>query len=539
KGTWKGTAADQKYCATQLIRYIRGMNVFDLKSNLTPIKLTEVCLDGSPGPCESYKTERPCADNPSKSCKLADIFHSTPVTVESPGDPFLCSLGLNAQCVSTLYENFSTSVSSESRCVGSTSSGTCYAPTPLADSTLGARNGAYGDYQKLMASRPRIALVGSNGGMLHAIHVGEPVPPKPEDAGKKGFGTTYTVGTGEEIWAFIPPDLLPKLSLMVGTKHEYFVDGTPMVRDIWADGGLKTTAADGSAKDGTKQADEFRTIAVITERGGGQRYVALDMTDPYLMLNSLTAPSAPATKPFRWMFPNACDPESASMGQSWSNFAPKPPPIGPVRLASAAPGDARRGWEERWVTVLNGGYSSDLSRGRGVYMVDAWTGKLIWSAEAQPGFKSSDPYNDVLNQMMPVAASPALVDIGKAENVERDLDGFFDTMVVGDMGGQVWTFRFMEPGKIDSLTGKVSNWYGARSLEMQREDGSTIGPQNAHAKAPFFHIPSNVLQPETGWLRSFMGTGDRQHLRTTPGADCGPDDLLACVRLKCDVDATL
>jgi len=524
-GPWDGTAAQQKTCAETLIRFVRGVDVFD--------------YDGD----SNKNEERPCADNKAgdtASCKLADIFHSTPVTVESPGDPFLCSLGLNGQCVSTLYEDFSASVSSEPRC--GSGGKPCYKPTPLAASTKGMKNGAYGDYMKTMETRPRIALVGSNGGMIHAIHVGEPVIPVPDPTAppskKKSFGTTYTPGTGQEIWAFIPPDLLPKLSLMVGSKHEYYVDGTPMVRDIWADGELKTTADDGSAKDGTKQAGEFRTIAVITERGGGQRYTALDMTDPYMMLKSLTAPSDPSTKPFRWMFPNACDPESASMGQSWSNFAPKPPPIGPVRLESAASGDAVRGWEERWVTVLNGGYSSDLTRGRGVYMVDAWTGKMLWSVEAQPGHKASDPYNDIINQMMPVAASPALVDIGKGENVERDLDGFFDTMVVGDMGGQVWTFRFKEPGKLDA-SGKVSNWYGARSLEMQREDGATFGAANAHEKAPFFNIPSNVLQPETGWLRSFMGTGDRQHLRTTAGSDCGPDDLLACIRLKCNVAATL
>jgi len=225
------------------------------------------------------------------------------------------------------------------------------------------------------------------------------------------------------------------------------------------------------------------------------------------------------------------------MGQSWSSFAPKPPPIGPVRLESTSGADANRGWEERWVTVLNGGFSPDLARGRGVYMVDAWSGELLWSAEAHPTAASSTPYETVLNNMMPVAAAPALVDIGKAETVQIDLDGFFDTLVVGDMGGQVWTFRFKEPGKRDA-TGKVTNWFGGRSLEMQREDGATAGPVNLHEKAPFFHVASNVLQPETGWLRSFVGTGDRQHLRTTPGADCGPDDLLACVRLKCDVEAS-
>ncbi len=83
KGTWTGSSAQQEDCALQLIRFVRGMDVFD--------------YDGDGNITE----ERPCADNArheTKSCKLADIFHSTPVTVEPPVEPFVCSLGLSGQC---------------------------------------------------------------------------------------------------------------------------------------------------------------------------------------------------------------------------------------------------------------------------------------------------------------------------------------------------------------------------------------------------------------------------------------------------------
>ncbi len=491
---WTGAAAQQDECVDTLIRFVRGEDVFDYDGD----RLTT--------------EDRPCADDTSRSCKLADIFHSTPVTVEPPLEPFLCSLGLSGQCLSSLYEDFTASVSSETSCSTPGAGKPCYAPTPMSPARgSGAdKYGAYDVYRKALAKRERLLLVGSNGGMLHAVHVGTALAREKLSA----FDDAYDLGTGQELWAFIPPDLLPKLGLMMN-GHEFFVDGTAMVRDIWADGSTS------GASNEVKEANEFHTLAILTERSGGQRFLALEVTNPREMLK-------PDGKPFRWMFPNACEPESGRVGQSWSNFAPRPPPIGPVRLAK----DNARGWEERWIALLNGGYSADLSRGRGVYMLDVWTGRKLWSAEALPGVSTGDVWKDeVLSQMRPIAAAAALVDIGRADTVQKDLDGFFDTLVVGDLGGQVWTFRFHEPGVLGA-DGQVTNWFGARSLEMAREG-------KAHKKQPFFHMASNVRQPETGWLRTFVGTGDRQHLRSKEGTNCGPDDLMACVRMRCDVRAEL
>ncbi|WP_257452114.1 pilus assembly protein [Archangium lipolyticum] len=480
---WTGTAAQQEECVDLLIGFVRGADVFDYDGDL------------------NTSEDRPCSDDVSRSCKLADIFHSSPVTVDPPVEPLLCSLGLSGQCLSTLYEDFTASVSSETPCTTPAAGKPCYAATPMNPprGSIPNRYGAYDVFRQAYAGRERIVLVGSNGGMLHAVHAGASISSRQK---KNAFDDAHDLGTGQELWAFIPPDLLPKLGLMMN-GHEFYVDGTAMVRDLWADGSA------GSAANDVKEADEFHSVAILTERSGGQRFVALDVTNPREMLK-------PDGKPFRWMFPNACDPESSAMGQSWANFAPKPPPMGPVRLAK----NNSRGWEERWIAMLNGGYSADLARGRGVYMLDAWTGRKLWSFT-----------DEVQHRMMPIAAAPALVDIGRAEDLRMDLDGFFDTMVVGDLGGQVWTFRFHEPGVLGS-DGLVQNWFGARSLEMAR-DGK------AHQKQPFFHLASTVRQPETGWLRAFLGTGERQHLRSKEGTNCGPDDLLACVRMKCDVEAEL
>lgn len=483
---WTGGAAEEAECARTVIRFVRGQDVFD--------------ADGD----RDRDEDRPCAGDSTRSCKLGDIFHSSPILVEPPAEPFLCDLGLAPQCLRTLYADYvqeGTPPASEPVCGGDPSTKPCYRATPMQPPVRPAQGdyGAYGAYLAEQGRRDRFLLVGSNGGMLHAVHAGRAI-----ESGQRGtvLDDLYDLGTGQELWAFIPPDLLPKLGLLV-RRHEYLVDGTPMVRDVWVDG------LDGGGRDGVKQPEEFRTLAVITERGGGQRYSALDVTDPYGML----ANASGAAGPYRWMFPQACDAEATRMGQAWMNFAPKPPPIGPVRLKSER---ESRGWEERWAVFLNGGYSADLTRGRGMYVVDAWTGQKLWSFTGEP--------------MMPVAAAPALVDVGRALNIQADQDGFFDTVVVGDLGGQVWTFRLFEPGDISN--GTVSNWHGARTFEIARGEP-------AHQKTPFFHIASNTLQPETGWLRTYLGTGDRQHLRATEGDACGPDNLLACVRMRCDVSLTL
>src|SRR4029079_16795862 len=102
-------------------------------------------------------------------CILWYLLSPPPVGGGPPVDPFLCSLGLSGQCVSTLYEDFSYSVSSEQLCASGTSTKPCYKPTPMSTppNPSGKRNGVYDEYVKdpTLSKRDRIALVGSNGGM--------------------------------------------------------------------------------------------------------------------------------------------------------------------------------------------------------------------------------------------------------------------------------------------------------------------------------------------------------------------------------------
>jgi type IV pilus assembly protein PilY1 len=115
-------------------------------------------------------------------------------------------------------------------------------------------------------------------------------------------------------------------------------------------------------------------------------------------------------------------------------------------------------------------------------------------------------------------------------------DGFFDTAVVGDEGGQVWTVHFLDPGHVDSTSGLVDNWIFARAFAPEP---STSGTNDPRLHQPIFTLASTTVQPSNQMLRAFVGTGDRAHLRSSGGGDCRPDDPTSCVAMGCDVKSTM
>jgi type IV pilus assembly protein PilY1 len=101
----------------------------------------------------------------------------------------------------------------------------------------------YAAYKTAQATRQGVVYVGANDGMLHA----------------------FNADTGQELWAYIPSMVLPKLYKLADKNysavHQYYVDGTPVQGDVYIGGA-------------------WRTIIVGGLNGGGQGYYALDVTDP-------------------------------------------------------------------------------------------------------------------------------------------------------------------------------------------------------------------------------------------------------------------
>jgi len=99
----------------------------------------------------------------------------------------------------------------------------------------------------------RLIAVGSNDGMLHVF----------TDTDATIDGTSYSAG--QEIFAFIPGDLLPKLqNVGDATSHSYFVDGPSNL--------FRSETKDGSGY-------YYKTL-IFGERRGGRSYWALDVTRP-------------------------------------------------------------------------------------------------------------------------------------------------------------------------------------------------------------------------------------------------------------------
>ena len=434
--------------------------------------------------------------------KLGDIFHSAPVVAKPPVIEPVCSTGYDNQCVATIFSpSFLNGATPEAM------------QTKIATYASSCRTGetvdAYEAWRYDVRDRQRVLLVGANDGMLHAFDAGK--PDKSKSADPTTCSSPFDSGTGEELWAFVPPDMLPRLKDAL-LSHQYLVDGNTMVRDVWVD----------LNKDQVKQKEEFRTVAVVSERAGGTQYVALDVTD-------VTTPA------MLWTFPPPCSEDARWMGQSWSDFAPRPPPIGPVKIQLDGGGKdpLGRSYEERWIVMLNGGYDPTLVAGRAMWMVDVWSGTVVWRL-TDDDFKAQNGYT-AATSMFPVPAAAALIDMGDPSLPRFDADGYFDTATWGDMGGSLFVARFRDPAVLDRTTGRATNWFAARTFEEQRRADDS---QFAQGRSPIFFMTANTFDPQGKALHTYVGGGNRERIMQQ-GEGCGPDNLFGCCRAGCEsVSAT-
>jgi len=317
--------------------------------------------------------------------------------------------------------------------------------------------------QRTTDNRIRVIVAGANDGQIHAFK-------------------TYD---GSEVWSFIPPNFLTKLKNIAhttdptGLSHQYFVDGPVSAADIWLGTG------DGTAK----SASDWKTLLIFGEgRGSGNTLWSYspdcnaDLARPSLGFNSVYTTSnpyycgyygfdftSPLSPVYRWRInPNST--QAPYLGEPWSKVA-----MGRVKING----------NEKWVGFMGAGYNaSDCAggggcdtRGKGFYVVDLSNGNVLWS------YTRAD--NSLMNYSIP--ASPAIVD--------TDNDGFIDTVYAGDLGGNMWRFKFCTSS--DLPTCNASNWAGGLLF------GSSTG-----VIRPIFTTPS-IAKDRNSNLWVEWGTGDK------------------------------
>jgi len=178
-------------------------------------------------------------------------------------------------------------------------------------------NEAYSTFASSIANRTPRVYVGGNAGMLHG----------------------FNAKTGVEEFAFVPTAVFPKLNKLTGTNygHEYYVEGTPAVADVY---------------NGT----EWRTILVGTLKGGGKSVFALDITNP-------------GQEKLLWQFD---DSKITAINAVKMGFSFSQPTI--ARLHSG-----------KWAVVFGNGYESagNTNGKAALFVVDAMDGTLLKSLEVQ------------------------------------------------------------------------------------------------------------------------------------------------------------
>jgi type IV pilus assembly protein PilY1 len=293
-----------------------------------------------------------------------------------------------------------------------------------------------------------VVFTGTNDGYLHAID-GD---------------------TGQELWAFVPRELLPDMNRLFfdpksNFKH-YGIDGNivPVLNDEDGDGDIEPGDGD-------------FVYLLFGMRRGGNSYYALDVTNK----------NAPV---LLWQ---AQYPE---FGQTWST------PV--VTRMDIAVGGLN---ENKAVVVVGGGYDpvhdtrahpqTADAQGAGIHILDLESGARLWRAGRDAG---ANLRLDIAGRAM-TRAIPAQIRV-----IDMSGDGLADRMYASDLGGQIWRFDITNgQAPADLVAGGVIAQLGAEGL---------ASPTDADTRR-FYNSPdvSMFVDPLQGrrYLSISIGSGYRAH----------------------------
>lgn len=409
------------------------------------------------------------------------------------------------------------------------------------------RAGVHGD---VLHSRPAVVnynrtagsnddvyvFYGSNDGMLHAAKGGQ------------------ATGGGEEQWAFIPTEFYNRFKRQRNQNPPLASTST---RDYFFDGPMAAYTKDATSNFSLGDSGDEVKLFLGLRRGGRMLY-AMDVTDPtapkFLWKKgcTVTATGAAATG-YETAGTTTCDAGYAEMGQTWSE-----PKLGYLN----AYGNARlviivgagydapvedlqpcgiSAWNTTTVTGLtnvvftnpltatncppSGGTSTPRTRsmGRGVYIIDAANGDVLWRAVSSiadggtalaAGTTSCAAATGIARNCrvggMDWSVSADITVIRKRSNLagrgasgtESVPTGYLDRIYAADVGGNLW--------RIDVSDADTANWVVNKVASIAPASGTTRTNMRKFTFAPDV-VYSAESNGTTLYDAVMIGSGDREH----------------------------
>ena len=248
------------------------------------------------------------------------------------------------------------------------------------------------------ANAEDVLFVATNQGFLHAVDARD--------------------DQGTELWSYIPADL-------VGNSSYYLENAESDSHVYGLDGEATIYTEESSTSSPTNF--ELETVQIFQGmRRGGRNYYAWDVS------NALSTTNTPIST--MWTINGGATTGFENLGQTWSKM---------IRTKLSVDCDADgTGCTTRDVLVFSGGYDtyyddatateqtgSSTVTGNSLYVVDAATGNLLWSAG-----DINDGHDLGLPMYNSIPASPTPVDI--------DADGDMDILFAVDITGKIWRIDF-------------------------------------------------------------------------------------------------
>ncbi len=256
---------------------------------------------------------------------------------------------------------------------------------------------------KTHEERQTVAYVGSRNGMLHAFDAGKfrwgDNPQTLSIEEKRGYflwegsPKAPNYGTGEELWAFIPANLISRLkNNYLKLEDQAYVDASPTIADV-------------------KVGSSWKTVLLCAQGNGGDTVSCLDVTNP-------------AAPTFMWEF---ADPD---LFRSRSSAAVAQ--IGRILLNG----------KSKWVAFFVSGKTYDVTLYPSIYIVDISDGSLI-----ERVFLNADPDGKSRGKGGTASGQPAVVD--------SDGNGYIDRIYIGSDKG--FLYKVNIPDDPDSANYSITH----------------------------------------------------------------------------------